>query len=103
MANPDNDVELTLDALLRHLGGRVTFVAGDPKRSHTTTYEFEDYSNTCIFAELMRGRGNFHGEPWLMPTSHKIRVVVDHVVKTEPENECDGEPVRLVSSAEGLD
>lgn len=84
----DSDVALTLDHLLERLHAKVVFTAGTVGRfGQTTTYEFTDYFNACIFAEIMRGRGNFHGEPWLWPTG-AIRLVV-----SLGYDEAEAEPV----------
>jgi hypothetical protein len=72
----DSDVALRMDQLLERLHGTVRHTAGTPGHfGCTVSYDFEDYFDACIFAELMRGRGNYHGEPCLW-VNGKIRLVV---------------------------
>jgi hypothetical protein len=85
----DRTLALSHDDLLKRLHGEVKFVTGKPGRfGCTRSYDFNNYSDAIIFAEIMRGRGDFHGEPCLWPTG-KIRLVVSTGTDSDTTTGCD--------------
>lgn len=65
-SSQDSDVAVAFDRLLERLNGRVHQQYGESDSIYTTVaYDFEHYTDACIFAEVVRARGGYHGEPVL--------------------------------------